>query len=216
MPNFDIKKVPVMPASPRHSKHQKFLHYGKLQANRRHWARVGWSVGLLTLGVFISTASLSRGDGEYYVWSYEQQSAVESLRLRSLARFNVLPVTGEDPKEQALAQYLTDKKSPLVGYAGLLSRMPNWKMLVGIAHAESNLCKKTDRNNCWGIGPGSPWSYEDISQSLYHANYLLTKFKEQGMKKPETLVRTYVGYYNPNWINAVNDVVYELEQRGLQ
>jgi hypothetical protein len=110
---------------------------------------------------------------------------------------------------------LAEKNSPLVNYAGEIARMENWKLILGIAQAESNLCKKTDKNNCWGIGPGGPWTYNDISESLHYVNYLIDKYDGLGMSRPETMVHTYVGYYNPNWITAVNDVFYELQARGL-
>lgn len=160
--------------------------------------------------------ALAFSDNDYLAADYRNASEVEKIRVNALARNNFLPVAGTDPKVGVLAEYLREKKSPLASYAGILSRLPNWKLLVGIANAESNLCKKTDKNNCWGIGPGGPWTFEEISQSLYYANYLLTKFDRLGMDKPETLVRTYVGYHNPNWITAINDVFYELNERGLR
>src|SRR5205823_6242644 len=108
---------------------------------------------------------------------YQAQSDVQSLRTLAAAHPNPLPLQDNDPKLAALKQYLVDKKSPLAKYAGEISRMPNWKTLLGIAQAESNLCKKTSKNNCWGIGPNNtPLTYNDISESLYYANFLLNKY----------------------------------------
>lgn len=216
MPSFDIVRVPLPPSSPRHTRHGEFLKVQKTLGLRRHLRRIRYGSLFTVLGVLVLGVSLVSGDSQYYRWTYEQQAAIEGIVARAIARSAALPVIKDDPKQEILAEYLSEKKSPLAGYAGLLSRMPNWKLLVGIAHAESNMCKKTNRNNCWGIGPGSPWSYEDIAQSLYHADYLLSKFNKLGMKSPESLVRTYVGYQNPNWVRAVNNVFDELEQRGLQ
>jgi hypothetical protein len=124
-------------------------------------------------------------------------------------------VESVDPKTDSIVEYLADKKSPLVDYAGIIARSPNYKLLIGIAQAETNLCKKTLSNNCWGIGPGSPFYYDDIKFSLYYADYLIEKYESLGMDTPEKMVRTYVGYHNPTWIEAINNVFYDLEVRGL-
>ncbi|MBI4054265.1 MAG: hypothetical protein HY397_02965 [Candidatus Doudnabacteria bacterium] len=216
MAYLDLKKVPLPPANRRHSQHQEYLGFVARQIERLLWIRKTWFMAFVALAGGLSFFALYDIDEHYLRWTYREHSTVQEIRVRTLSRFASLPVQKGDPKEQILAQYLAEKQSPLTDYAGLISRMPHWKLLVAIAQAESNLCKKTQRNNCWGIGPGTPLTYEDIAQGLYHASYLLSKFDQMGMKKPETLVHTYVGYYNPSWIRAVNDVFYELQERGLQ
>ena len=145
----------------------------------------------------------------------EQQAEQEKVRVHAMNRFNQLPVQNVDPKTDAVEAYLVEKKSPLKDYAGLIARSPNYKLLLGIAQAETNLCKKTTTNNCWGIGPGKPFYYDDIKYSLYYADYLIEKYESLGMDSPEKMVKTYVGYHNPGWVEAVRDVFYDLEVRGL-
>ena len=216
MPNFDLKKISIPPSSPKHGQHGRYLELLKRRAAKRYWWRMSWSAVFLFTVILLTGQALAFSDSDFLAANYHNTSEIEKIRLNALSRDNFLPVAVEDPKVDALAEYLQEKNSPLASYAGIISRSPNWKLLVGIANAESNLCKKTDKNNCWGIGPGGPWTFEEISQSLYYANYLLTKFDQLGMDNPETLVRTYVGYHNPNWINAINDVFYELHERGLR
>lgn len=216
MPNFDLKKLAVPPSSPRHSQHRRYLEFIKTRATRRFWRRMNWSAVFLAATSLVTANALLVSDREALAANYETASVVQGIRMDNLARYNTLPVEQPDAKAQILADYLVEKKSPLAAYAGELARLPNWKLLVGIANAESNLCKKTDRNNCWGIGPGGPWTFGEITESLYYANYLLSKFDKLGMDDPETLVRTYVGWHNPNWVSAIHDVFYELQERGLQ
>ncbi|MCL5435850.1 MAG: hypothetical protein M1275_02115 [Patescibacteria group bacterium] len=216
MPNLDLKKVAVPPSSPKHSRHGRYLDFQKAKATRRFWWRMSWSAVFLIAASLFTTQSMLASDQQALTQNYESTSVVQGIRLNNLARYNALPVEQPNEKVQILAEYLKEKNSPLAAYAGELARLPNWKLLVGIANAESNLCKKTDRNNCWGIGPGGPWTFGEITESLYYANYLLSKFGKLGMDKPESLVRTYVGWHNPNWVNAIRDVFYELQERGLQ
>lgn len=217
MRSLDVRRVFVKKAS---RPNGSLLSRGKIQRNLTAAHKGGYRRMWVT-AVFFLAASLVMADAlwqaevSYWKWSYGFQSEVQKLRVAALSRYNPLPIEEIDPKVPVLAQYLNEKKSPLANYAGQLARLRNWKLLLGIAHAETNLCKKTDKNNCWGIGPGKPFRYEDIVNSLYYANYLLDKYQLLGMDNPETMVRTYVGYYNPNWIAAINDIYYELRERGL-
>jgi hypothetical protein len=216
MANFDLQKKTVKPSDPRHTHHAEYKKKTSRLATRRLIKRLALSGAFFVVSLFFAGEMLLRCEAAYGSRIYSDVSEIQRVRAKSLAQGAGLPVTATDPKADILTEYLIQKNSPLAEYAGLISRLPNWRLLVGIANAESGLCKKTDRNNCWGIGPGSPFAYDDISESLYHANYLLTRFDSMGMKKPETLVKTYVGYYNPNWIAAIHDVFYDLQQKGLQ
>lgn len=217
MRRFDIKKRIIPPSNPRHSQHGRYRAFARARAEKKFWARNAFTAIFLliftvtTAGILISETQTAGSS------AYGLQSSVQQIRARYLARQYVpLPVSRHDPKLDVLQRYLSEKRSPLADYAGILSRLPNWKLILGIAHAESNLCKKTDRNNCWGIGPGSPFYYDDISESLYYANYLIDKYRSLGMQNPETMVQRYVGHYSSNWVTAVHDVFYELAERGLQ
>lgn len=218
MQNLDcLVKKSISPSDPRHSQHGRFLNLQKINSHKKFLSRLRRSgVLLVVISIFIIYWSVSlNAEGKAQV--YEQESAFGQLHAQNQTRqVAQLPVAAEDPKLDALIRYLSDKKSPLVSYAGQISRMPNYKLLLGIAHAESNMCKHTDRNNCWGIGPGSPFYYDDISESLYYANYLIDRYRQLGMKNPETMVSTYVGHYSQNWVAAVKDVMFDLQERGLQ
>lgn len=215
MEMLDVRKKKVFPSDPRHSKHAEFLARRARRAKLRYVRNRRWSFSLAIVGVLFSIITLNVQHRANASGAYQDQALAQGERAKAFEHFAALPVEHTDPKVTEVEAYLAEKKSPLVAYAGEISRMENWKLILGIAHAESNLCKRTDRNNCWGIGPGGPWYYDDIEDSLYYANALLEKYQSLGMSRPETMVRTYVGYYNPNWITAVNNVFSELEARGL-
>jgi hypothetical protein len=183
-------------------------------------ARLRAAVAFFILGSFLIVQQLLISHYEDAGVFYQQQVEAETLQLRTLGRQSTtLPVAKADHKLEALVAYLREKKSPLAKYAGELSRLPNWKVLIAIAQAESGLCKKTARNNCWGIGPNNtPWSFRDISESLYYANYLLSKYDDNGLdsSSPESIVRTYVGYDHPGWVSNVKDTLLELKIRGIE
>ncbi|PIR97550.1 MAG: hypothetical protein COT91_00790 [Candidatus Doudnabacteria bacterium CG10_big_fil_rev_8_21_14_0_10_41_10] len=212
---FDIKKRKISISQPEHSKHKLYLQRISNRVTRLFWWRKSWSLVLTIIFVSFFGISFWHVSQANLSWNYEQQSEFQKIRAYTLARYSQLPVKQVDPKTEEIRTFLAERKSPLVEYAGEIARMDNWKLILGIAQAESNLCKKTDKNNCWGIGPGKPFVYDDIKSSLYHADYLIEKYGEQGMTQPETMVRTYVGYHNPTWIEAIQDVFYDLEVRGL-
>jgi len=215
--SFDIKRKPLRPSHPRHSQHQKFLEQLKAQAAKRHWVRNFAAMSFFAAFLFLYFNAAVATDQDHLTWVYQERSEIQKIRINSLARSAVLPVEAEQPQTDQIAEFLREKNSPLADYAGLIARMPHWKLILGIAQAESNLCKRTDKNNCWGIGPGGPWTYEEIEDSLYHVNYLIQRYQALGMdmERPETMVRTYVGFQNPNWVAAIYDVFSELEERGL-
>ncbi len=213
---FDLKKRIITAAHPRHSLHGRYLELKAVLGRRRTVRRARWSAVFALTIVAIIGLSAFGVHAEYLTWTYRNQSEIQNLRLAQLNRYRPLPIEQSDPKFHLLVEYLEEKNSPLAAYAGELARMPNWKLLVGIAQAESNMCKRTNRNNCWGIGPGSPWTFEDITQSMYYADSLLSKYRTLGMDRPENMVRTYVGWHNPNWVLAIHNVLSELSERGLQ
>ncbi|OGE80607.1 MAG: hypothetical protein A2826_01635 [Candidatus Doudnabacteria bacterium RIFCSPHIGHO2_01_FULL_43_23] len=215
MANFDVVRKKISIKDVRHAQHKDFLRRLSQRAHRLHRLRVAWSA-VLTVGfVLFSGVSIWQHQARALEYTAVQQAELQKVRLHALTRFNNLPVESVDPKTDSIVEYLADKKSPLVDYAGIIARSPNYKLLIGIAQAETNLCKKTLSNNCWGIGPGSPFYYDDIKFSLYYADYLIEKYESLGMDTPEKMVRTYVGYHNPTWIEAINEVFYDLEVRGL-
>lgn len=186
--------------------------------NRRtdlHRWRLGWSISLTAVFLLFSGVVFIKQEQSHIEWIVRSQADDQKIRALVLGKSQGLPVEISDPKTELIRDYLLERKSPLVAYAGEIARMGNWKLILGIAQAESNLCKKTDKNNCWGIGPGKPFHYDEIRNSLYHADYLITRYRELGMSRPETMVYNYVGYYNPNWITAVNDVFFDLKVKGL-
>ena len=215
MANFDIVKKKISIRDKRHAQHKVFLRRMRQKAHRLHIWRKSWSLVLTASFVMFAGVSMWQHQATAFEHAGIQQSESQKIRAEAIARFNNLPVEGVDPKMGTLVEYLSEKKSPLVDYAGIIARSPNYRLLIGIAQAETNLCKKTTTNNCWGIGPGSPFYYDDIKFSLYYADYLIEKYDALGMDTPEKMVQTYVGYHNPTWIEAIHDVFYELEIKGL-
>lgn len=212
---LDVRRVKIQPSNPRHSQHGAYLKRQRVLSLRQHRIRMTFTTVFVVVMTMLSAVSVASGEERELSFTYDVRNDIQKIRIQNFTRYQALPLENMDPKTDELAEYLQERGSPLADYAGLIARMPNRNLILGIAQAESNLCKKTDKNNCWGIGPGGPWSYEDIANSLYHVNYLIDLYRSLGMNRPETMVRTYVGYHNPNWVQAVNTVMSELQARGL-
>lgn len=60
-------------------------------------------------------------------------------------------------------KYLNQYNSPLANYSSTLIQTKNWKKIVALANAESNMCKKypTSKANCWGVGGAKLWDMGD-------------------------------------------------------
>lgn len=126
------------------------------------------------------------------------------------------PVIPPDPRIAKLQEYLESKKSPLALEADLLLKQYHYRLIIGIAFAESNFCKYQIRpNNCWGIGGGYPERYPTLAQGIIRANELIQKYQDNGMVNPQLMRNTWVGWPNQNWVIAVEQITQELEALGL-
>lgn len=121
-----------------------------------------------------------------------------------------------DPKVTMLEQYLNEKNSPLAPHAETLLLQYHYRLILGISFAESNFCKHQIKpHNCWGIGGGQPETYGNYDEAVIRANNLIQKYFDNGMQNPQQMRNTWVGWQNPNWVIAVQQVTQELESRGL-
>ncbi len=118
----------------------------------------------------------------------------------------------------ALANYLTEKKSPLAEAAETIAQQPHWQLILAIAFAESTLGKNCADNNCSniGVGPGHPsWrKYSSYQAWVVDFNRLLDKkYKDQTLRQ---MCGVYVKPCNPNWLLATQQVLTELKDRGIE
>ncbi len=129
---------------------------------------------------------------------------------------DVEPPAPPDPRIELLRQYLQTKNSPMAHEAELLLKQFHFRLIIGIAFAESNFCKyQIMPNNCWGIGGGKPERYVTLAQGISRANELIQKYQGNGMTTPKLMRDTWVGWQNHNWILAVEQITKELENSGL-
>ena len=76
-------------------------------------------------------------------------------------------------------------------------------LYVGIANAESSL-NKFKCYNPWGIGNNGPRCYDNWEQSVNGFSQLLKYYYfAEGKITPEQLLRKYVGWNNPHWVDNV-------------
>ena len=135
MANFDVVRKKISIKDVRHAQHKDFLRRLSQRAHRLHRLRVAWSA-VLTVGfVLFSGVSIWQHQARALEYTAVQQAELQKVRLHALTRFNNLPVESVDPKTDSIVEYLADKKSPLVDYAGIIARSPNYKLLIGIAQA---------------------------------------------------------------------------------
>lgn len=135
-----------------------------------------------------------------------------------LARFLAAEISTQpiDPRVELMQAYLAIKDSPLAGEAETLLKQYHFRLILGIAFAESNFCKiQIAPNNCWGIGGSNPESYETLSDGIMRANGLIQKYQDLGMTTPKWMRDSWVGWPNDNWILAVEQITQELEALGL-
>lgn len=119
-------------------------------------------------------------------------------------------------KVNILKTYLESKKSPLADHVETLLLQPNWKVVLSISHAESNMCKRTLGNNCWGIG-GAKYHrfYPTFAEGIIDASVLIQKYHDGGLTTPKTMMRRWVGWNNQSWILANNQVLAQIEFLGI-
>lgn len=127
-----------------------------------------------------------------------------------------IPPKPIDPRAEPLRAYLLSKKSPLSNQAEVLLEQYHYRLILGIAFAESNFCKyQVTPNNCWGIGGSSPETYPTPVHGIIRANELIQKYHDLGMTTPKLMRTTWVGWQNDKWIIAVEQVTEELENLGI-
>ena len=121
-----------------------------------------------------------------------------------------------DRRIEPLREYLTGKNSPLAPYAEDLVNHYHYRLIIGIAFAESNFCKNNIKpHNCWGIGGVNPTTYPDYPQAISRADYYIQKYFDDGLTDLERFRNRWVGWQHPGWPVAVERVARELEEKGI-
>lgn len=129
----------------------------------------------------------------------------------------ILSDANMEVRTHLIAQYLSEKKSPLVPYADVIAAQPHWKEILAISYPESGFGKRCYEHNCSGIGsnPGSPnWhSYENFAEWIVDLNKLLERrYKDQTF---EQMCGVYKKPCTKQWLDATESVARTLEIRGV-
>lgn len=166
------------------------------------------------------------------IWIFPQTSVAQSVQSPTTPKlafeinekqklFNYIDATlslnvVQQQKVRVLKDYLAERDSPLVDHADVLMAQPNWKVVLAISHAESNMCKHQLGNNCWGIG-GAEYHrfYPSFAEGIVDANNLVQKYADSGLDTPNKMMRRWVGWNNPSWVVATKQVLYQLDQLGI-
>lgn len=187
---------------------------------------------------FLERVALSVALAGILIWTFPHATAAQVVQnkpfLFPVNELSLIQITGEqrnfladalvpdtpppppDPRVAKLAEYLKTKNSLLSPEAETLLKQYHYRLIIGIAFAESNFCRhQIMPNNCWGIGGGRPEIYPTLEDGVLRANRLIQKYHEQGMITPKLMRNTWVGWKNDNWIVAVEQITSELEKQGL-
>lgn len=164
------------------------------------------------------------------LWVFPQAAAAQSMLESDPIRLafeikleNLNTLSDSQPareiagtKVYVLKNYLESKKSPLADHVETLLLQPNWKVILSISHAESNMCKYTLGNNCWGIG-GAKYHrfYPSFAEGIVDASALIEKYNNNGLTNPKAMMRRWVGWNNQSWIVANNQVLAQLQALGI-
>lgn len=119
-------------------------------------------------------------------------------------------------KAYILKTYLVSKDSPLADHVETLLMQPNWKTIVAVSHAESNMCKRHLGNNCWGIGGVQNHRYyKSFANGIVDAGALIQKYQDSGLNTPKKMMRRWVGWNNQSWVVANNQILSQLDSLGI-
>ena len=187
------------------------------------WALSGKSKKLNLLEQVLTSLSLSA----VLIWVFPQSVLAQSAQAPTTPKlaFEINENTNyaaeligdtDIARIDALKNYLVQKNSPLQNHIEVLLAQPNWKLVLSISHAESNMCRRQLGNNCWGIG-GAKYHrfYPGFAEGVVDANNLIQKYQDSGLTTPKKMMHRWVGWNNPNWVVANNQVLAELDKLGI-
>ncbi len=124
-------------------------------------------------------------------------------------------------KKIALVQkYLESRNAPLADYTAILLAQQDWKTILAISNAESNMGKRCYYNNCSGIygrydrGYAGLKKYETKADWIVDLQRLLDK-RYEGWTL-EKMNGTYVYPRSDNWIRATKSVYNDLSKIEAQ
>jgi len=117
-------------------------------------------------------------------------------------------------KVALLKEYLESKNAPLADYADVLIAQPDWKTIIAISHAESNMGKHCYFNNCSGIYERYDKGYAGLKKYPTKADWIvdlqqLLANRYDGWTL-EDMNGTYVYPKSSNWIKATTTIYDEL------
>lgn len=159
------------------------------------------------------------------IWTFPQFALAQAahastpglaFEIKSQTQIETEDMPASPGKVDTLRAYLIQKNSPLADYAEILLMQPNWKHILSISHAESNMCRRQLGNNCWGIG-GAKYHrfYKSFAEGIVDANNLIGKYHAGGLTDPTAMMRRWVGWNNQSWIRANNQILAQLDNLGL-
>jgi hypothetical protein len=117
-----------------------------------------------------------------------------------------------DKRVQLVRAYLESKNAPLAQYTEILLAQEDWKKIIAISNAESNMGKRCYKNNCSGImfRTGGLRSYESIPEWIVDFQGLIDR--RYKTKSLDQMNGVYVVPRSANWYKASNSVYQALEQ----
>src|SRR3989338_10181222 len=97
----------------------------------------------------------------------DHQEFLLTAQAEALDKFRSEQIEKEIRRQNRLAakleSYLRSKRSPLAEYSLVLVHTKNWKKIIALSNAESNMCRRYPEStaNCWGVGGANLWDMGD-------------------------------------------------------
>lgn len=133
---------------------------------------------------------------------------------------NQIAIENTHKKVNLLREYLEKKNAPLADYTEILLAQEDWKMILAISNAESNMGKRCYHYNCSGIyarydrGYAGLKKYENYAQWIVDLQALLDR-RYEGWSL-DRMNGVYVHPRSANWYKATTKIHKELTELEKQ
>lgn len=157
------------------------------------------------------------GQEKGLVFEIKSDTTDSQNKIFSSQNSNQIAFEKVDRKVTLVRAYLEDKNAPLANYTEILLAQPEWKKIIAISNAESNMGLHCYVNNCSGIfgynavtGKYGLRTYENIPAWIVDMNSLIEKrYSAMSLEKMNGI---YVQPKSSNWISASGKIYNDLSK----
>ena len=169
---------------------------------------VAWHFPSLAIGTAHAQTDESQKSLTFEIKS-QNQNDLDKLKAQTLALAEM------DAKVALVRNYLQSKNSPLANYTEILLAQDDWKTIISVSNAESNMGLHCYVNNCSGIfGSRGLRTYETIPDWIVDMQNLINqRYKGWTLNQMNGI---YVYPRSNNWIAASSMIYNDLSHLESQ